>query len=116
MLNSGSDPATGVRAQRSALLAEVRQGRLSVCYKTPRMSPCLAKLREKAASSSRLALSLKRIGTMGSENLYALLSLGLLLVLAPLSAFASEVWIYVTDSGGDRVEATPRPSPRLSSA
>ena len=42
---------------------------------------------------------------MGSENLYALLSLGLLLVLAPLSAFASEVWIYVTDSGGDRVEA-----------
>ena len=42
---------------------------------------------------------------MGSKNLCALLSLGLLLVLAPLSAFASEVWIYVTDSGGDRVEA-----------
>ena len=32
------------------------------------------------------------------------LSLGLLLALAPFSASAREVWIDVTDSGGDRVE------------
>lgn len=42
---------------------------------------------------------------MGSENHRRLLSLGLLVALAPCSAFAREVRIYVTDSGGDRVEA-----------
>ena len=42
---------------------------------------------------------------MGGRNRRRLLSLGLLLSLAPLSASAREVWIYVTDSGGDRVEA-----------
>jgi YVTN family beta-propeller protein len=41
---------------------------------------------------------------MGSRNHSRLLSLGLLLALAPFSASAREVWIYVTDSGGDRVE------------
>ena len=41
---------------------------------------------------------------MGGRNRRRLLSLGLLLSLAPLSASAREVWIYVTDSGGDRVE------------
>ena len=41
---------------------------------------------------------------MGSKNHRRLLSLGLLLALAPFSASAREVWIYVTDSGGDRVE------------
>ena len=38
------------------------------------------------------------------EDHSRLLSLGLLLALAPFSASAREVWIYVTDSGGDRVE------------
>jgi DNA-binding beta-propeller fold protein YncE len=42
---------------------------------------------------------------MGGRNRRCLLSLGLLLSLAPLSASAREVLIYVTDSGGDRVEA-----------
>ena len=42
---------------------------------------------------------------MGGTNRRRLLSLGLLLSLAPLSASACEVLIYVTDSGGDRVEA-----------
>ena len=42
---------------------------------------------------------------MGGRNCRRLLSLGLLLSLAPLTASAREVWIYVTDSGGDRVEA-----------
>ena len=32
------------------------------------------------------------------------LSLGLLLALAPFSASSREAWIYVTDSGGDRVD------------
>ena len=41
---------------------------------------------------------------MGAKNRRRLLSLGLLLALAPFSASAREVWIYVTDSGGDRVE------------
>ena len=41
---------------------------------------------------------------MGSRNHSRLLSVGLLLALAPFSASAREVWIYVTDSGGDRVE------------
>ena len=41
---------------------------------------------------------------MGSKNHSRLLSLGLLLALAPFSASAREVRIYVTDSGGDRVE------------
>jgi YVTN family beta-propeller protein len=41
---------------------------------------------------------------MGSRNHSRLLSLGLLLALAPFSASAREAWIYVTDSGGDRVE------------
>jgi YVTN family beta-propeller protein len=40
---------------------------------------------------------------MGRRNRRRL-SLGLLLALAPFSASAREVWIYVTDSGGDRVE------------
>jgi YVTN family beta-propeller protein len=41
---------------------------------------------------------------MGGRNSRRLTSLGLLLVLAPFSASAREVWIYVTDSGDDRVE------------
>lgn len=41
---------------------------------------------------------------MGSKNHRRLLSLALLLALAPFAASAREVWIYVTDSGGDRVE------------
>ena len=41
---------------------------------------------------------------MGARNRRRLLSLGLLLALAPFSASAREAWIYVTDSGGDRVE------------
>ena len=41
---------------------------------------------------------------MGSKNHSRLLSLGLLLALGPVSASAREVRIYVTDSGGDRVE------------
>jgi YVTN family beta-propeller protein len=41
---------------------------------------------------------------MGGRNRRRLLSLILLLALAPFSASAREVWIYVTDSGGDRVE------------
>jgi YVTN family beta-propeller protein len=41
---------------------------------------------------------------MGGRNGRRLISLGLLLALAPFSASAREVWIYVTDSGGDRVE------------
>src|SRR3984957_20510090 len=41
---------------------------------------------------------------MGSKNPSRLLSLGLLLALAPFSASAREAWIYVTDSGGGRVE------------
>ena len=41
---------------------------------------------------------------MRPRNHSRLLSLGLLLALAPFSASAREVWIYVTDSGGDRVE------------
>ena len=47
---------------------------------------------------------------MGGRNGRGLISLGLLLALAPFSASAREVRIYVTDSGGDRVEAIdPRP-------
>lgn len=42
---------------------------------------------------------------MGSKNHSRLLSLGLLLALAPFSASAREVRIYITDSGGDRIEA-----------
>jgi YVTN family beta-propeller protein len=42
---------------------------------------------------------------MGGRNGRGLISLGLLLALAPFSASAREVRIYVTDSGGDRVEA-----------
>jgi YVTN family beta-propeller protein len=42
---------------------------------------------------------------MGGRNGRRLISLGLLLALAPFSASAGEVRIYVTDSGGDRVEA-----------
>ena len=42
---------------------------------------------------------------MGGRNRRRLLSLGLLLALAPFSASAREVRVYVTDSGGDRVEA-----------
>ena len=41
---------------------------------------------------------------MGGRNSRRLTFLGLLLVLAPFSASAHEVWIYVTDSGDDRVE------------
>ena len=42
---------------------------------------------------------------MGGRNRRRLPSLGLLLALAPFSsASAREVRIYVTDSGGDRVE------------
>jgi YVTN family beta-propeller protein len=41
---------------------------------------------------------------MGGRNRRRLLSLGLLLALAPFSASARKVWIYVTDSGGDRVD------------
>jgi YVTN family beta-propeller protein len=40
---------------------------------------------------------------MGRRNRRRL-SLGLLLALAPFSVSAREAWIYVTDSGGDRVE------------
>jgi YVTN family beta-propeller protein len=41
---------------------------------------------------------------MSGRNGRRLISLELLLALAPFSASAREVWIYVTDSGGDRVE------------
>jgi YVTN family beta-propeller protein len=41
---------------------------------------------------------------MGSKNHSRLLSLGLLLALTPFCASAREVRIYVTDSGGGRVE------------
>src|ERR1700734_1212717 len=46
----------------------------------------------------------ERTRNMGARNRRRLLSLGLLLALAPFSASAREAWIYVTDSGGDRVE------------
>src|ERR1700722_14397113 len=46
-----------------------------------------------------------RTRIMGGRNGRGLISLGLLLALAPFSASAREVRIYVTDSGGDRVEA-----------
>jgi YVTN family beta-propeller protein len=51
-----------------------------------------------------LYMSQERSPNMGLKNHRGLLSLGLLLALAPFSASAREVSIYVTDSGGDRVE------------
>ena len=41
---------------------------------------------------------------MGSKTRRQLLRLGLLLALVPLSASASEVRIYVTDSDGNRID------------
>ena len=52
----------------------------------------------------KLNYAVGRNSQHGFENHSRLLSLGLLLALAPFSASAREVWIYVTDSGGDRVE------------